>query len=74
MGGSRAHTTATAANAFGLCGTCHLWVETHRLDALEWGYLVSQGTDPVDVPVWYMHTYWCTLSEDGTIIRNTPGD
>lgn len=51
MGGSKADDTNTAANCVLLCPACHREVESDRVDALRWGWLVRQGCDPAQVPV-----------------------
>jgi 5-methylcytosine-specific restriction protein A len=53
MGGSRAWETNSAANALHLCRRCHLYIESNRRTALEYGFLVRQNHDPRAVPVWW---------------------
>lgn len=52
-GGSRREDTNTASNSGWMCSECHLWVESHRTEALNEGWLVRQHHTPVDIPVNY---------------------
>lgn len=42
-GGSRSAWINLASNAAGLCAACHEYVETHRAEAVEGGWLVRRG-------------------------------
>ena len=59
MGGSRDGWEDSPANLVVLCGSgttgCHGWVESHRAEARELGYLVPRGIlTPADVSVeWF---------------------
>jgi len=64
-GGSKAPDTNTAANCLLLCVRCHAWIESHRSEALHWGWLVPQGTSPEKTPVW-IGWRWVFLRCDGT--------
>lgn len=51
MGGTRALDIHDPANLLAVCGNgsrgCHGWIESHRRAALEHGWLLSSGADPV---------------------------
>ena len=64
MGGSKADDTNTAANCVLLCPACHREVESDRVDALRWGWLVRQGCDPAQVPV-LRRGAWVFLNSEG---------
>lgn len=66
-GGSKRADTNTPANAFGLCEPCHRYVESHRTEALEMGWLVRQGHDPEHVPVMYRGMGLVNLHASGQI-------
>ncbi|MFF0864216.1 HNH endonuclease [Nonomuraea sp. NPDC003560] len=59
----------TAENLLLLCGSgttgCHGWVESHRAEAYNAGYLVHTGIDPLDVPVLLRGTNWAYPTPDG---------
>lgn len=48
MGGTRRPEVNLPANLLLLCGTgttgCHGWVESHRMQARDWGYLIRRDT------------------------------
>lgn len=60
MGGSRELWVNQPANLVALCQACHEWVESHRGDARDLGWLVSRNAvyKSEDVPV----TYWDGLT------------
>lgn len=64
MGGSSATDTNTAANCLLLCHYCHTQVESHRDKSLALGYLVLQGKNPCETPVWRLRT-WVLLDHFG---------
>jgi hypothetical protein len=51
MGGSKRLETNTASNGLATCERCHSYVESHRIEALEKGWLVQQWADPLTKPV-----------------------
>ena len=55
MGGTRDPLINSPANLVLLCGSgttgCHGWVESHRTEAREQGWLVSQHADPRYQPI-----------------------
>lgn len=55
-GGTKREDTNLPSNAGLLCGDCHRWVESHRTDALNEGWLVRQHHTPADIPVQYRGT------------------
>jgi len=60
MGGTKAPDIHAAANLVLLCRDCHTWVETHRTEASEHGWLVLRRDprEPIDVPVWCAGEWW----------------
>lgn len=72
MGGTRrADTNEPPAGLF-LCAACHIYVESHRRESLEKGWLVRQAKSPADTPVLYHMTYWARLTPDGAVARIAP--
>lgn len=65
-GGSKDPITNTPANAFGVCASCHAYIESNRTEALQKGWLVRQGQDPRTIPVLRYGT-WVLLGEDGSV-------
>lgn len=65
-GGSKAADTNLASNGLNVCPPCHLWIEDHREDAFHYGWLVRQGQDPAEMPVW-IGWRWVYLNDDGTV-------
>ena len=51
MGGTRDPRINCPSNLVLLCSADHLWVETHRAQARDEGWLVSQWQDPARVPI-----------------------
>lgn len=70
----------TAENLILLCGSalsgCHHYVESHRTEAYNHGYLVRTGFDPLDVPVLLLGTTWAYPSPDGkwVVSGGSPSD
>lgn len=56
MGSTKRPETNQAANGLDVCLHCHEWVESHRREAYEYGWLVRQTEEPADVPVLYRGT------------------
>jgi hypothetical protein len=57
----------TAANLVTVCGSgtspgCHSWIETHRREATEQGWLVHSGMDPARIPI-FRSGVWLQPSE-----------
>ena len=67
MGGTRDPAINSMSNLVLLCQTCHGWIEQHRTQARELGWLVSQHADPIDIPVDTFHGL-IRLLPDGTTI------
>jgi hypothetical protein len=67
-GGSKASDTGTVSNCLLLCGACHLFVESYRTQALEFGWLVRQSKSPAEIPVFYQRE-WVLLDNDGHTYR-----
>lgn len=78
MGGSRRPDTNAAANGLAVCRRCHDYVEAKRTWAHINGFLVLQGDDPTEVPVWWRCRHhsvhgkwtksWVRLDASGLII------
>ena len=67
-GGSKAADTNTASNAIAVHPDCHDWIESNREDALHYGWLVRQGHNPAEMPVW-IGWRWVLLCDDGTVVE-----
>lgn len=68
MGGSKAADTNTASNCVLLCERCHRFIESYRHEFTQTGWLVKQGKNPAEVPIW-MHQQWVYLDNEGNIER-----
>jgi hypothetical protein len=71
MGGTRNPEVNLPANLLTLCGSgttgCHGWLESHRVKANEWGYLIRRGTaSPSFEPV-LTADGWRRFDNDGGI-------
>jgi hypothetical protein len=66
MGGSRDPKTNSPANLILLCPDHHAWVESNRTEALEMGFLVPQGHDPVMWAIDHGLHGLCYLQDDAT--------
>lgn len=66
-GGSKDQLTNIAANGVLLCPACHRFIERYRTKALREGWLVRQGQDPRDIPVFYRGSSWAYLTMEGEI-------
>lgn len=55
MGGSRLPDTNEPQNLLSLCAACHEYVESHRAEALDNGWLVPQSGNPSLVSVLVEH-------------------
>lgn len=55
MGGTRDPRINAPGNLLTVCGSattgCHEWMESHRMRAREWGYLLFRSAEPTEVPV-----------------------
>ena len=67
----------SAENLMNLCGSgtqgCHGWIEGHREEAMEQGWLVRRGMEPEEVPVAY-RGQWCWLTSGGLVIPASEGE
>lgn len=75
-GGSKAVWVSAPSNGLALCGSgttgCHAHVETNRVEAVQYGWIVPRNrvARPVDVPVWYAsEREWFMLTDDGGRVR-----
>lgn len=54
----------------GICRGCHSFIETReRGEAIRLGFIVSQWGEPAEVPVFYRHSFWALLADDGSIVQ-----
>lgn len=73
MGGSRDSVTNSPVNLLSLCAACHLHVESHRAEALEFGWLVPQAGDPARIAVLVGHgSRWRYLDHEGAYWDGPP--
>lgn len=69
MGGSRDPRSGSASNCLFLCLPDHEWVERFGRDvARDKGWLVRQGVDPAQVPVWRFDR-WVLLTDTGDLLE-----
>lgn len=66
-GGSRRADTNQPQNLILLSTDDHAWVESHREEAFEHGWLVSQWDDPAEVPVHHYRHGVVYLLADGSV-------
>ncbi|MEX7470161.1 hypothetical protein AB4Z39_10660 [Mycobacterium adipatum] len=72
-GGSKRPDTNKAANALAVCDADHLYLESHREEALKYGWLVLQCDTPATIPV-LRRGVFVLLDNDGGYVRWTaPG-
>lgn len=65
LGGSKSPATGRASNALAVCTQCHHHLETvERGEARDRGWLVRQGADPREIPV-YRYQQWVLLDDEG---------
>lgn len=71
MGGTSDPVTHALPNLVTLCGSgttlCHGWVESHREEARQLGFLVTRGVDPTTRPILLHGRVWAYLGADGSI-------
>jgi hypothetical protein len=69
MGGSSRPDTSAPQTLILLCGSattgCHGWVESHRVEAVAYGWAVRQTDDPLTRPVLHSLHGWVYLTADG---------
>ena len=66
MGGTKNPESRSAANGLLVHPSCHAWIESHREDAYEHGWLVHTWQEPSRIPVLRGHD-WVVLRDDGTV-------
>lgn len=69
MGGSKRVETNSPSNGLAACERCHSHVESHRLEALEHGWVVPQHQDPRIKPV-LVRGFKVYLDDDGQKLGN----
>lgn len=70
MGGTHRPETNYPSNLLALCGSgttgCHGYIESHRTEAIDYGFIVPQYETPSLVPVkLYLHG-WVLLTDEGS--------
>lgn len=74
IGGSRREDTNLPSNLLSLCAPCHDYIESHRAEALENGWLLHQGVDPPSVAVLVAHgSRWVYLNDEAEYADNPVG-
>jgi hypothetical protein len=72
MGSTKRPETNQPSNGLHLCGACHGFIESHRAEALEHGWLVRQHHQPAEIPVLYRGTL-IYLDDLGNMHDRKPG-
>lgn len=69
-GGTKAAWINGKANLVLLCIDCHQYVESHRIEAVETGWLIKRTSDdlPEEVPLIDVAGTMFTLTDDGDVI------
>jgi hypothetical protein len=69
MGGSKNQELHRPANLIALCGSgtsgCHGWVESHRLEARTFGYLITKVESAEEIPFKDLNGDWWLIDNDG---------
>lgn len=69
MGGSKNQELHKSANLIALCGSgttgCHGWVESHRLEARTFGYLIQKVESAEKIPFKDLNGDWWLIDNDG---------
>jgi len=70
MGGTHRLETNYASNLMALCGSgttgCHGYLESHRSEAMDYGFIIPQYETPSQVPVKTFIHGWVFLNDDAT--------
>ena len=66
MGSTKRPESSSPANCLLLHPACHDYVEKHRTESIDNGWLVRQQDDPRLMPV-LLQGVWCLLFDDGTV-------
>lgn len=81
MGGTHRLETNYSSNLLALCGSgtsgCHGYIESHRAESIELGFIVPQYEMPNNVPVKTFIHGWVLLTDDGStspILENSKGE
>lgn len=71
MGGTHRLETNYPSNLMALCGSgtsgCHGYLESHRTEAIDEGFIVPQYETPNNVAVKTYINGWVLLNDDGTL-------
>ncbi len=69
MGGSKNADLHKTANLIALCGSgttgCHGWVESHRMEARTYGFLIHKVESASKIPFRDIHGNWWLIDNDG---------
>lgn len=71
MGGSSRPWINQPQNLLTVCAVDHLWIESRRAEALDMGWLLKEGDDPLDVPAHIVDPpgWWLVyLTADGCVL------
>jgi len=68
MGGTKRHGSCTTANGLFLHPSCHYYIENHRKESKEMGFILGQTEDPVLVPV-FTFNGWVLLDIEGGLTK-----
>lgn len=66
-GGTRRPEINSPENLVWICNACHDWIESHRTEAYERGWLVKEGVDgPLEIPIVNVYGQESFLMPDGS--------
>lgn len=69
MGGSKDEELHKPANLIALCGSgttgCHGWVESNRLEARTFGYLIQKVESAEEIPFKDLNGHWWLIDNNG---------
>lgn len=66
MGGTKKESSRSASNGLFVHAACHAWIESHRADAYENGWLVHSWQESAAIPVLLGHDL-VLLKDDGSV-------
>jgi hypothetical protein len=76
MGGTREKRLNLPSNLVAICGSgttgCHGWIESHRSEAEDEGWLVSRYQESAEVPLFIYGVGWRYLTDEGTYSSSPP--
>ena len=68
MGGTKQHGSRTTANGLFLHPSCHYYIENHRKESKEMGFILGQTEEPILVPV-FTFNGWVLLDLEGGLSK-----